>query len=72
MQCMIHQHCAIGLQTGCMVIVVAPVVRLPDPHVYALWPQATGCQPCNSNARHIKRLYHTDLHGVQAAILGKM
>ena len=29
---------AIGLQTDCMVIVPAPVVRLPGSHVYALWP----------------------------------
>ena len=41
----------IGLQTGCLVAVPAPingnqyceVVRLPDSHVYALWPQAMGC-----------------------------
>ena len=31
-------HHAIGLQTDCMVVVPAPVVRLPDSHVYALWP----------------------------------
>ena len=36
--CMLQQHCAIGLQTDCMVAVPAPVVRLPDSHVYALWP----------------------------------
>ena len=29
---------ATGLQTGCMVVVPAPVVRLPDSLVYALWP----------------------------------
>ena len=29
---------AIELQTECMVIVPAPVVRLPDSHMYALWP----------------------------------
>ena len=29
---------AVGLQTDCMVIVLAPVVRLPDSHMYALWP----------------------------------
>ena len=29
--------CAIGLQTDCMVL-CRPVVRLPDFHVYALWP----------------------------------
>ena len=35
-----HCNCAIGLQTDCMAMVVkpAPVVRLPDSHVYALWP----------------------------------
>ena len=38
MQCMVPQHRAIGLQTDCMVIVLAPVVRLPDSHVYSLWP----------------------------------
>ena len=39
--CLLHckssQHQAIGMQTDCMVIVPAPVVRLPDSHVYALW-----------------------------------
>ena len=35
---MLPQHHAIGLQTDCMVLVPAPVVRLPDSHVYALWP----------------------------------
>ena len=35
---MLSQHRAIGLQTDCMVVVPAPVVRLPDSHVYALWP----------------------------------
>ena len=29
---------AIRLQNDCMVAVPAPVVRLPDSHVYALWP----------------------------------
>ena len=38
MFCMPSQHHAIGLQTGCMVTVLAPVVRLLDSHVYALWP----------------------------------
>ena len=38
MLCMPSQHHAIGLQTDCMVVVPAPVVRLPDSHVYALWP----------------------------------
>ena len=37
MLCMLSQNRAIGLQTDCMVIVPAPVVRLPDSHVYALW-----------------------------------
>ena len=32
------QHHAIGLQTDCMVVVPPHVVRLPDSHVYALWP----------------------------------
>ena len=36
--CMPSQHCAIGLQTDCMVVVPAPVMRLPDSHVYAVWP----------------------------------
>ena len=30
------QHLAIGLQLDCMVAVLAPVVTLPDSHVYAL------------------------------------
>ena len=34
----LSQHHAIALQTDCMVVVPAPVVRLPDSHVYALWP----------------------------------
>ena len=33
---MVPQCCAIGLQTTCIVIVLAPVVRLPDSHKYAL------------------------------------
>lgn len=36
--CMLPQNCAIGLQTDCVVIVLAPVVRLQDSRVYALWP----------------------------------
>ena len=35
---MLQQHCAIGLQTDCMMAVPAPVARLLDSHVYALWP----------------------------------
>ena len=38
-------QCAIGLQTDCMVVVLTPVVRLLDSHVYAM-----DCQPCK-NAR---------------------
>ena len=38
LQCKLSQHHAIGLQTDCMVTVLAPVVRLLDSHVYALWP----------------------------------
>ena len=38
MLCMPSRHHAIGLQTDCMVTVLAPVVRLLDSHVYALWP----------------------------------
>ena len=38
MQYMLSQYCAIGMQTDCMVIVPAPVVRLLDSHMYALWP----------------------------------
>ena len=34
----LSQHRAIGLQTHCMVVVPALVVKLPDSHVYALWP----------------------------------
>ena len=29
--------------------VLAPVARLLDSHVYALWPSAMGCHPCNNN-----------------------
>ena len=35
---MLSQHCAIGLQTDCMVVVPAPMVKLPKSHVYALCP----------------------------------
>ena len=49
LQCKLSQHHAIGLQTDCMVVVPAPVVRLPDSYVYALWPKAMGCHPCNNN-----------------------
>ena len=47
-------YCAIGLQTDCVVTVVAGrrgalVVRLPDSPVYAVWLYATGCRPCNNN-----------------------
>ena len=35
---MISQHHAIGLQNDCMAVVLGPVVRLPDSHMYALWP----------------------------------
>ena len=38
LDCMLQKHRAIGLQTDCMMVVPAPVVRLPDSHVYALWP----------------------------------
>ena len=40
MLCMLSQHHdhAVGLQTDCMVVVLAPVVRLLDSHVYTLWP----------------------------------
>ena len=38
MHYMLSQHCAIGLQTDCMVVLPAPVVRLLDSRVYALWP----------------------------------
>ena len=31
-QCTLSQHHAIGLQPDCMVIVLAPVVKLPDSH----------------------------------------
>ena len=39
------QHRAIRLQTDCMVVVPAPVVRLPDSHLYALWPQLRVADP---------------------------
>ena len=45
MLCMPSQHDAIGLQTDCMVVVPGPVMRLPDSHVYALWPWAMGWPP---------------------------
>ena len=38
MLCMPSHHHAIGLQTDCMVVVSALMVRLPDSHVYTLWP----------------------------------
>ena len=41
-----------GLQTDCMVVVPAPVVRLPDSHVCALWPWAAGCHPYNINEQN--------------------
>ncbi len=37
--CILQQHCAIRLPTNCMVAVPAPMVRLPDPHVSAPWPE---------------------------------
>ena len=46
---MLSQHHAIGLQTGCMVIVLAPVVeaaRLPRVCPMAL---GYGLPPCNNN-----------------------
>ena len=37
--CVLSQHHAIGLQTDCLVTVLAPDwLRLLDSHVYALWP----------------------------------
>ena len=48
--CMLQQHRAVGLQTDCMVAVPAPVVRLPDSHVYALYMAlGYGLPPCNNN-----------------------
>ena len=38
MHYMLSQHCAMWLQTDCMVVLPAPVVRLLDSCVYALWP----------------------------------
>ena len=38
LDCMLQQLCAIGLQIDCMMAVPAPVVRLPDSNMYALWP----------------------------------
>ena len=38
LQRMPAQHHAMGLQTDCMVVVLAPMVRLPDSYVYALRP----------------------------------
>ena len=50
MLCMPSQHHAIGLHTDCMVVVSAPVVRLPDSHVYMPYgPRLRVCNPCNSN-----------------------
>ena len=45
MLCMPSQHHAIGLQTDCMVVVPAPVVRIPDSHVYAFWPRLGVATP---------------------------
>ena len=50
MFCMPSQHHAIGLQTGCMVTVLAPVVeaaRLPRVCPMAL---GYGLPPCNDNS----------------------
>ena len=40
---MLFQCHAIGLQTACMVSVLAPWLRLLDSHACALWPYATSC-----------------------------
>ena len=45
MLCMPSQHHAIGLQTDCMVLVPAPVVRLPDSHVHAYGPRLRVATP---------------------------
>ena len=45
MLCMLSQHHEIGLQTNCMVVVLALVVRLLDSRMHALLPQAMGCHP---------------------------
>ena len=39
------QHNASRLQTDCMVVVSGPMVRLPDSHLYALWPQLRVANP---------------------------
>ena len=36
--CVLPQHRAIGLQTDCTAALPGHVVRLPDSHMYALWP----------------------------------
>ena len=38
LQCKSPHLDAIGMQIDCMVTVPAPLVRLPDSHMYALWP----------------------------------
>ena len=62
MFCMPSQHHAIALQTGCMVIVLAPVVeaaRLPRVCPMAL---GYGLPPCNNNNR---------AHEAQSGLIGR-
>ena len=35
---MLYPHRAIGVHSDCMMVEPASVVRLPDSHVYVLWP----------------------------------
>ena len=54
MQCMVSRHHAVGLQTDCMVVVLVPMVRLIDPHVYTM-ALGYGLPPCNEVAKQVER-----------------
>ncbi len=43
---MLSQHHAMGLQTDCIMTVMAPIVGAADSHVHALWPETTRSLPC--------------------------
>ena len=43
-----------------MMVVPAPLVRLPDSHGYALWPLGyTACHSCNHNKYTMSASYRT-------------
>ena len=60
---MYYRQRAILLQTGRRVAVPAPVVRMPDSHVYALRPYAMGCHPVIiTYALFIHSFIHSFIH----------